>query len=123
MKDIAMINGDLVVNDFGDIAIVSSDNDDIIQFANNNILTRLGENIFHTDIGNDVHNRRFKMTQSNLVEIESYCKNAILRDTRIDNIVHMKASIGSNHGECIIEYTLLTVDGDNLDGRMSINIF
>jgi hypothetical protein len=55
MRDIMMtVGGDLVVTEFGDIAVVYDDNDDIIQMANNNILTRLGENIFHPEIGNDV---------------------------------------------------------------------
>ena len=63
MSDVALVNKDLVPSSFGDIAILD-DNDDIIQMAINNILTIRGTNEFHTDIGNDVYNSRYKITSA-----------------------------------------------------------
>jgi hypothetical protein len=123
MQDIAMIDGDLVVTDLGDLAITASDNDDVIQMANNNIMTRLGENIHHPEVGNDVYNKRLKITSSGLAEVESDSKNAILNDTRVSDVYNILAYAGDNYGECIIEYALTTVDGSKLDGRVSVNIF
>jgi hypothetical protein len=123
MRDIIMMNGDLVVTEFGDIAVILSDDDDIIQMANNNIATRLGENIFHPEIGNDAYNKRLKITPSNLSEVESDCKDAILYDTRVSDVTNIKAYDGIGYGECTIGYTLLTTDGHSIDGRISINLF
>lgn len=123
MIDIAMINGDLVVGELGDIAVVATDDDDIIQMANNNISTRLGENIFHPEIGNDALNKRLKITPSDLLEVESDSKSAILYDTRVSDVTSIRASSGINYGECIVEYTVLTTGGHSIDGKMQINIF
>jgi phage baseplate assembly protein W len=124
MLDIVMTTGgDMVVTEFGDIATVLSDDDDIIQMANNNILTKLGENIHHPEIGNDVYSMRLKITPSGLAEAEFSSKSAILYDTRVSDVTYINASQGNNYGECIITYTLVTVDNVTLDGRISMNIF
>lgn len=44
MIDLLYNNGDLVVNEYGDLAMCSNEDTDIIQTANNNIMTRYGSN-------------------------------------------------------------------------------
>ena len=124
MIDIAMNNGDLIATDFGDIALVNSEIDDIIQTANNNIQTIKGEIIFHSEIGNDAYNRRLKMAESGLRIVEECCVDCITNgDSRIADVVSISAVIGDEYGECDITYKLLTTDGTFIDSSISINIF
>jgi hypothetical protein len=109
MQDIAMIDGDLVVTDLGDLAITASDNDDVIQMANNNIMTRLGENIHHPEVGNDVYNKRLKITSSGLAEVESDSKNAILNDTRVSDVYNILAYAGDEQTKLPPETVVVVV--------------
>ena len=124
MSDVALVNKDLVPSSFGDIAILD-DNDDIIQMAINNILTIRGTNEFHTDIGNDVYNSRYKMSERGLQAIASECKNAILQDVRVENVIEIiarNASTPENYGLCEISFVLVTTDGIQLSSNIAISL-
>lgn len=125
MSDIALINQDIIPSNVGDILIVGDD-DDIIQMAINNILTIKGSNEFHTDIGNDVYNRRYKISERDLTEIANKCKDAILNDGRIANVIEVIAkniSTPANNGMCDISFIILTTYGKQLSSNIPITIF
>lgn len=124
MSDIALVNKDLVSSNFGDIAILD-DNDDVIQMAINNILTIRGTNEFHTDVGNDVYNGRYKMSDKGLQAIASECKNAILQDIRVSDVIEIiarNASTIDNYGLCEISFVLVTIDGVQLSSNVAITL-
>lgn len=124
MSDIALVNKDLVPSNFGDIAILD-DNDDVIQMAINNILTIRGANEFHTDVGNDVYNGRYKMSDKGLQAIASECKNAILQDIRVSDVIEIiarNASTPENYGLCEISFVLVTTDGVQLSSNVAISL-
>lgn len=124
MSDIALVNKDLVPSSFGDIAILD-DNDDIIQMAINNILTIRGTNEFHVDIGNDIYNGRYKMSDRGLQTIANECRNAILQDVRVDNVIEIiarNASTPQNYGLCEISFVLITTDGVQLSSNIAITL-
>lgn len=124
MSDIALVNKDLVPSNFGDIAILD-DNDDVIQMAINNILTIRGTNEFHTDVGNDVYNGRYKMSDKGLQAIASECKNAILQDIRVSDVIEIiarNASTPENYGLCEISFVLVTTDGVQLSSNVAITL-
>lgn len=124
MSDIALTNGDIAASNFGDILIVN-DNDDIIQMAINNILTISGSNEFHPNIGNTVHNGRYKLSENGLNDIANQCKNAILQDHRVENVIEIIAkniSTPENYGLCDISFVLITTDGIQLNSRVAISI-
>lgn len=123
MIDVAMAGGDLVVSN-GDLMLDINDDYDIIQMANNTINTVLHENIFHLDYGNDAWNKRLKIAESGFATIESDAKAAILHaDNRVMEVLSIKASKGDNYGECMVQYTLMIVDGRTISSSTSINIF
>lgn len=123
MIDIAMNNGDLIANGFGDISIEFTDEDDIIQMANSAINTIKGENIFHNEYGNDAWNRRLKQSESGYRIIESCSKDAILHaDNRVADVVSITATKGDGYGDCKIEYILSTIDGRIVSSNTNINI-
>ena len=124
MSDVALVNKDLVPSSFGDIAILD-DNDDIIQMAINNILTIRVTNEFHTDIGNDVYNGRYKMSDKGLQAIASECKNAILQDIRVSDVIEIiarNASTIDNYGLCEISFVLVTIYGVQLSSNVAITL-
>lgn len=124
MSDIALINGDMAVSSLGDILIVN-DNDDIIQMAVNNIMTMYGNNQFHPNIGNTAYNMRFKMSEHGLEEVASRCKDAILQDYRVMNVIEIVAkniSTNSSYGSCEILFSLITNDGTQLDSSVTITL-
>ena len=123
MQDVAMAGGDLVINN-GDLSLDLTDEYDIIQMANNIIATVFGENPFHVDIGNDAWNKRLKIDDSGFATVEADAKEAILHiDDRVMEIFDIKASAGENYGECIVAYTLMTVDGRIITSSTSISLF
>lgn len=124
MSDIALIDKDIVLSNFGDVSILD-DNDDIIQMAINNILTIRGMNEFHTEIGNDVYNGRYKMSDLGLQNIASECKNAILQDTRVEDVIEITAtniSTYENYGLCDISFIINTIDGVQLSSNVAITL-
>lgn len=122
MIDVMMNSRDLVATEFGDIALVQSNNNDILQSVNNNLLTVKGENIFHPDVGNDVFNRRLKLSDTHIEIIKNDCKNAILFDNRVSDV---KSIIIDDIGSGIydVTYVIVTSSGDILDSRISLDIF
>jgi hypothetical protein len=124
MSDIALINNDIRASNFGDILIVD-DNDDIIQMAVNNITTIYGSNEFHPEIGNMVYNGRYKMSDNGLKEIASRCKDAILQDHRVANVIEIIAknvSTLENYGLCEISFVLITTNGVQLNSNVTISL-
>lgn len=124
MSDIALINGDIMASNFGDILVVNDD-DDIIQMAINNIMTIHGSNEFHPNIGNTVYNDRFKMSERGLQDIASRCKNAILQDYRVRNVLEITArnvSTPQNYGLCEISFVLLTTYDKELSSNVTITL-
>lgn len=124
MSDIALINGDIVASNFGDILVVNDDND-IIQMAINNIMTIYGANEFHPNIGNTVYNDRFKMSERGLQDIANRCKNAILQDYRVENVIEIvakNASTPQNYGLCEVSFILLTSYGKELSSSVTITL-
>lgn len=122
MADIALVNGDIMASNFGDIMIINDD-DDIVQMAINNIQTVYGSNPFHPTIGNTVHNDRFKMSKRGLEDIANRCKNAIMGDYRIQNVLEVIArniSTQENYGLCEISFVILTTYGKELSSSISI---
>lgn len=123
MADIAF-NGDIMASNFGDLLIVNDDND-IIQMAINNIHTIHGANEFHPEIGNDVYNRRYKMSGNGLKEIASVCKNAIMLDYRVSDVIEIVAkniSTSEDYGLCEVSFVLMTINGTQLNSSVAIQI-
>ena len=123
MSDIALINGDIVASNFGDILIVNDD-DDIIQMAINNIMTIYGTNEFHPNIGNTIYNGRYKMSENGLREIAARCSDAILLDHRVANVIEIIAkniSTPDNYGLCQISFVLITIYGTQLSSNTVIS--
>lgn len=124
MSDIALINKDIVASSFGDILIVDDD-DDVIQMAVNNILTIAGSNEFHPNIGNNVYNGRYKLSERGLQEIASMCKDAILQDYRVANVIEIIAkniSTIENYGLCDISFELITIYGAQLSSSVTVRL-
>ena len=122
MSDIALINGDIAASNLGDILIIDDDAD-VIQMAVNNIMTIQGANEFHTEIGNTVYNNRFKMSQRGLEDIANRCKNAILNDSRVQNVLEIiakNASTIDNYGLCEVSFVILTTYGKQLNSSVTI---
>lgn len=124
MSDIALVNGDISASSFGDILIVDDDAD-VIQMAVNNIMTIYGANEFHKEIGNTVYNDRFKMSERGLMDIAGRCKNAILSDYRVQNVLEIvakNASTPGNYGLCKVSFVLLTTYGKELSSNVTITL-
>ena len=123
MIEVAMRDGDIVVSDLGDIALHLADDDNIVQMANAAIYTIKGENIFHTEFGNDAWNRRLKLSDSGYRTVEACAREAILHySEEIHDVVSITAEKGSANNECNISYTLMTVDGRTISSRTTISI-
>ena len=124
MADIAFVNRDIGASNFGDILIVNDD-DDIIQMAVNNMLTVYGSNEFHPNIGNTIHNERHKLSGNGLAEIANKCRNAILQDPRVANVIEITATNASteeNYGACNITFILLTTYGAKLSSAITVSL-
>ena len=123
MADIAF-NGDIMASNFGDLLIVNDDGD-IIQMAINNINTVYGTNEFHPEIGNRAYNGRHKMSENGLIEIANACKNAIMLDYRVANVIEIIAkniSTKDNYGLCDVSFVLVTTDGTQLNSNVTIQL-
>ena len=123
MIDLALKGGDLIISPLGDISLHLTDDDNIIQTANLAIAIAKGGNIFHRDYGNDAWNKRLKISESGFNTVEIYSKEAILHaSSEIAEVTSIKASKGEGYGECIVAYTLVTVDGRVISSSTGINI-
>lgn len=92
MSDIMLINGDIVISEINDISTVD-DNNDIVQQACHNIYTKLGENQFHTKLGNKVYGKRLKYNESSADVISQLCEECIYQDERIDNVISVDVTM------------------------------
>ena len=120
---------DILLNDNNDISIINGDiaicgdDFDIIQQAKININTRIGNNIFHTSIGNPALNERMKYTNKYMDIIENGCKQAIMCDDRVDSINNINVSLSeSDKNTCNIDFSIITIYGDQLDSQCTVNI-
>jgi hypothetical protein len=124
MSDIALINKDIIASNIGDILIIDDDGD-IIQMAVNNVMTIYGVDQFHPDIGNMVYNGRYKMSENGLKEIAARCKDAIMLDYRVANVVEVIArnvSTLENPGLCEVSFVLITIHGTQLNSSVTISL-
>ena len=124
MQDLLFQDGDIVANEFGDIVICQDEYADIVQTANNNIMLKYGNNIYHQELGNKIFSNRVKANSTGLEDIRTECKSAILNgDIRVSDIKSMNATI-LDDAKCMIDYRLiLAEDGSEVDGKTAINIF
>lgn len=128
MIDVAMKNGDLIVSDYGDLLLHLSDDDNVIQMANNAIHAIKGESIFHPQNGNDAWNRRLKLSQSGFDTINACVKESILHCVPdVSDVVSVVSTRGETdngdyNGECVVSYILLTNDGKRISSSTTINI-
>lgn len=124
MIDIALNNGDLIANSYGDISLEFSDDDDIIQMLNSAINTIKGENIFHTEYGNDAWNKRLKIADSGFATIEACARDTMMdvAGDLISEITYINASRGEGRNECILSYEVLTEDDRTISSSTNINI-
>lgn len=110
--DLLVVNGDIISDSVtGNVRLVYN-NECIIQTARHNIID---SNI------NRIYDQRLKMTSSNLGLIASYCKDAILHDTRLIDVPSITAERVSST-VCNIIFTVKTLDGALIDGFTSIEI-
>lgn len=105
MIDVGYNNGDIAVNQYGDIAICPSEDADVIQMANNHIRLRLGGNKYHPEIGNAIYGNRIKWNETGKDLVAEECRVAIMQDPRINDIVELNVEYGASH-EAIIDYTV-----------------
>lgn len=123
MIDLAIKDGDFIVSPLGDISLLLTDDDNIIQTANLAITIAMGDNIFHEDYGNDAFNKRLKLAESGFHTVEICAKEAILHaSSEVAEVASISASKGEGYGECIVAYTLVTVSGKTISSSTSINI-
>lgn len=121
MGDIALINNDVASSQFGDISLVVSDSDDILQQARNNIMTIYGELYNHPDIGNNVFNGRYKI-KDDMGDIETCCENAILCDSRVDSVDEILVTKSDIVGNIAIVFKIVTASGSTLSSSCNISI-
>lgn len=122
MADILLNNSGGIAIRNGDIAICNDDTD-IIQQARNNINTHIGNNIFHTDIGNPALGERMKYTEQYLDIIEDGCSQAIMCDNRIDSINTISVVLSEDDKKkCIVTFSVITIYGDQLDSQCVVTI-
>lgn len=122
MADILLNNSGGIAISNGDIAICDDDTD-IIQQARNNINTHIGNNIFHTDIGNPALGERMKYTEQYLDIIEDGCSQAIMCDDRIDSINAISVVLSEDDKKkCVVTFSVITIYGDQLDSQCVVTI-
>lgn len=125
MADIALVNGDITISSFGDLLTINDD-EDIIQTAINNILTIKGTNPFHTEVGNDAHINRYKISEQGFNEIANRCKDAILQDVRVTSVLEVIVENDGtelNNNLCTVSFVLITIDGKQLSSGTSITVY
>lgn len=123
MSDIMLRNGDFVSTVFGDIAVLD-DNDDIIQMAIHNILTRIKEHVFHPTLGNRLYDTRIKLIPSGLQMVEELCKVAILdNDNRVKTVKSIMATRSDKYDYmCDLSFVLENHDGQLLNSNITISL-
>lgn len=123
MADIYLDNGELASTMFGDIAIVSNEDDDVLQMAIHNIRTIYGENQFHDDIGNKIYERRLKVIDTDADTIVKDCTNAIMQDDRVQTVQDMLVYADEHDRHSLeIEFTLVTTYGSVIASTVQIQI-
>ena len=122
MIDLLLRNGDLALDGYGDISLCGGESDDIIQTANNNIMLRFANNMYHRELGNKIFTSRVKLNSSGMETVAHESSVAILDgDNRVSDIKSITATV-SGKNECTIDYALTLTNGNMVDGRASINI-
>lgn len=122
MGDIALVNGEIVRSQYGDISITTSDNDDIIQQAINSIYTKFGEMYLHPELGNKMLNGRYKIADD-MSDVEADCQEAMMYDERIDSVDEISIVRSSRiRGSVDINFTITTIYGDVLSSDITVNI-
>lgn len=124
MSDLLLKNGDIVISNNGDISLCEDEFHDITQIANNNIMTRFGDHMYHQELGNKIYNQRIKANLNGMEIVKSECIDAILNgDERVSDVKEMNVTF-NNDASCDVDYILiLSSDGSEVDGKTSINVF
>lgn len=120
--DIMLHDNDISSTQSGDISLVS-DTDNILQTIISNILTRYGELELDPTRGNMIYNRRVKLTNSGLKQVEEDCKNAILQDPRISRVLSISA-IKSNTTsyQCDIQFSAMDINNNIINSMTVITL-
>lgn len=128
MSDLLFQNGDIIVDKYGDISLCPSEDIDILQMANNNIMLRFGNNKFHNNLGNKIYNKRIKANANGIETVKSECINAIINsDPRIRKVEQINVTLADD-ANCIVDYVLVYINSDTkkltkVDGRVYIDAF
>ena len=118
MIDLLLRNGDLALDGYGDISLCGGENDDIIQTANNNIMLRFADNMYHRSLGNKVFTSRIKLNSSGMETVAHESSVAILDgDSRVSDIKSITATV-SGKNECTIDYVLTLTNGNMVEGLL-----
>lgn len=112
MLDLLYTNGDLTVDENGDLQLCVDEYHDIIQTANNNIMMRFGHNKWHNQLGNKIFTMRIKASQHGIEEVAQECTDAIINgDTRVKEVSYMNVTVGER-ATCNVDYRLIVNIGD-----------
>lgn len=112
MLDLLYTNGDLTVDENGDLQLCVDEYHDIIQTANNNIMMRFGHNKWHNQLGNKIFTMRIKANQRGIEEVAQECTDAIINgDTRVKEVSYMNVTVGEQ-ATCNVDYRLIINIGD-----------
>lgn len=117
--DLLLCDNDLAISVTGDIDLAINDID-IAQSAVCNMMISLNELPLEYNRGNAL-SRRVKLTPSGLAEIETYCRQALMYDTRI-NIVNAVVATKMSNKQCKIDFIVTTKDGQLVDGSTLLTL-
>jgi len=118
LGDIKLVNDDI---DFvGDITCIS-DEESLVQSAIENIRIVYGEIPINDERGNMIYSRRLKLFGTDMRRVEDDCRNAILYDNRIKDVLAMKATRDTMF-MCSISFTLVAYDGILASGGIGIRL-
>lgn len=119
--DIMLDNNKLALTPSGDIALVSGD-DNLLQSVFTDLRLIFGELDYATDHGNMIYHRRIKLTPNGLKQVEHDCRNAIMKNHRVADVVHIRAERIPNKNSCIIFFQIKKHDGEVLSSNTTINM-
>lgn len=118
ITDLLLVDGDLAFDH--DVRIIS-DEKSILQSAIENISIVYGEIPINDGRGNKIYGRRIKLTDISMQQVTSDCKDAILYDNRIKDVVYIVAVRDGMFG-CSITFTLLTNNNVLVNGNTRISL-
>lgn len=116
-------DGDIKVSVFKDVVVLDKEDDDVLQMAINNIITIMGENPFHENLGNNVFHRRLKITDSDADTIAKDCAGAMMNDNRIQQVADIAVYYDENDRHNLeIEFKIITTYGTVIPSTVQIHV-